>query len=523
MGQPNAVSAIADFVYKWAVHLSIRKRAFTSIFALLASGAVAVLLSGCPVSSSDDCEALGTCTGSSNETTSTETVTTSSAVPPACSSFAMGDVVDGSCGVFVMPKTGSDENAGTKDAPLATIKKALEKGGGVPVYICEGTLDEAVTVTGQAHLFGGFACSSWEYTGVKAAVIAAPDLIALQAADDSVVYAQDLQFTASAAMAAGGSSIALYVHKGAEIELVRVDVTAGAGAPGNEGETTPGTGTDGEDGGAGLDGCINGDNVIGGKGGLNTCGDEAPEGGSGGNGTAGTNGGDGSAGQPAGGAAGLGQKGATPCMTGGNGNAGAVGPSGEGGNALGELLNTGVSGASGSPGQTGAVGNGGGGGGGARSCMAGIAGPSGGGGGAGGCGGKGGGGGGSGGASIGIAAFQAKSLLFTDVVITSANGGAGGVGGDGQPGGGGGGGGQNTKSAACAGGAGGAGGTGGAGGGGRGGHSIGIAWNTTAPPMEGVTITVGNGGLGGLGGAFNDALNEGKGDDGAAEKVLELP
>ncbi|KYF53705.1 hypothetical protein BE08_12825 [Sorangium cellulosum] len=96
-------------------------------------------------------------------------------------------------------------------------------------------------------------------------------------------------------------------------------------------------------------------------------------------------------------------------------------------------------------------------------------------------------------------------LSFDDVTIKTGNGGKGGDGGPGQDGGMGGMGGRRGETPAgsmnllpgCDGGPGGTGGKGGTGGGGHGGHAIGIAFQGTAPVLQGVTFELGAAGIGG--------------------------
>ncbi len=479
-------------------------------------------LFGCPVSSSDDCEALGTCTTSGTETTGTTTE-----VPPECSSFDPGSVVGESCGVFVVPQGDPDMNGdGTKKNPFGTLAAGIEGAQGKPVYVCAGTLAESLVVSGAARIFGGFACDTWAYSGEKPLLEAPADQIAVTVEDAAIFRAQDLSIVAQSAQADGASSIGIFAKAGTSVELVRVDVTAGDGADGADGETPVGDVPASENGGAGADGCVSADPTSGGKGGKSMCGDVAPNGGIGGQGTD-ADGGDGSDGQPVSATDGLGGAGATAvvtCKLGTKGADGEAGPHGAGGTAPGTLAITGFVGAAGADGAIGQPGQGGGGGGGGKKCGDGTAGPGGGGGGAGACGGAGGKGGQGGGASIGIAAVDGASLLLADVVITTGKGGIGGAGGGPQGGGKGGdpgdpGAGSTT---ACNGGFGGFGGSGGSGGGGRGGHSLGIAFGAGMPTLgASVSILTGAAGEAGAGGLGNET--DGAGDPGVAMETMELP
>ncbi len=499
----------------------MRKRALGRGLLLGGLLAVARLGAGCVVSSSDDCEALGTCPETTTGTTTTTSSTTTT-VPPACIDFAAGDVVSAECGLFVAPGTGSDDMGdGSQATPFATLGKALGVAQTKPVYACAGPLVESVVVKGDRVVLGGFACDSWAYTGDKPALSAAADAIAITVDEGASLTLQDFAVASVAAKKGGGSSIAMLARSLASLDLTRVDVTAGDGALGVAGVTpaqAPGDGTPGMPGGTG---CSAADaQILGGTGGLTMCDGASTNGGLGGTGTL-ASGGDGSEGEPAGGTgvAGVGAKQNTSCKVGGQGSEGMPGGEGAGAAANGTLTADGFAGASGDPGDPGTPGQGGGGGGGAKVCANGKAGPGGGGGGAGGCGGKGGGGGGAGGSSIGIAAYSAKAITLTGGSIKTGKGGLGGAGAAGQDGGFGGPlGTAGGPGGACAGGQGGAGGPGGPGGGGAGGHSIGVVWTGTAPMATGTAYAQAGAGAGGMGGPGSAG---GAGAMGAAQDTLE--
>lgn len=509
----------------------MRRRAVQSVLAVMGLGLATAGLIGCPVSSSDDCEALGSCTTTG---TSTDTGTT---FPAECMDFEIGDVVGESCGLFVDPEAGSDaEGTGTKAKPFATVGAAVQKSGGDgAVYVCAGaegaTVEETGTlvVSGTVLIFGGFACGDWSHTDVKPTILGPSDAVVVDVQPDAGFFARDVAITAQSAKTPGASSIAIFVEEGAGLELLTVDVTAGDGADGVAGETPSGTAKAGGDGQSGAEGCLDMAGVVGGTGGVNQCAHMElsvdTDGGLGGTGTMTSAGGPGGGGLPMGGPGGAGAVGAGTCDDGVQGPKGDVGASGAGATANGSVTKEGFAGASGDAGMPGGFGHGGGGGGGAKSCANGNAGPSGGGGGAGGCGGAPGGGGGAGGSSIGVAAYNLSSVVLAKVKITTGAGGKGGAGGDGQPGGAGGKGGGPFRgvTTACDGGDGGNGGAGGPGGGGRGGHAIGVAYTGPLPAVLDVEFMKGTPGAGGPGGAFNEAAKAGAGEPGIAEDMLELP
>lgn len=451
------------------------------------------------------------------------TTTSSTAVPAECVPSTAGDVVSDECGVFVSSSLGSDANDGTKAKPFATITAAFESANGKPLYLCGEAFAESVSIANSSTIYGGLDCASdWKYIGdtARSTLTAAEDAIPLRVLANQTLTAANIKVVAANAKAAGGSSIAILAEANATLDLLKSDVEAGNGAPGEDGmdvEGMAGAGQNGVDGGAPCSAAT----VNGGVGPLNECGDVDSIGGPGGTGfqnSAGP-GGPGEPGSDVNDNAGGGEVGANNCGNGTAGTPGAAGAPGAGAKAAIGTLNpeTGFAGIAGVSGQPGQPGQGGGGGGGARGGVTGgglnkcasaasAGGASGGSGASGGCGGVGGPGGGPGGASIAIVSLGA-TLVFEEVTLTAKDAGAGGDGGDGQLGGGGGTGGKagtvdaamTDLNAACKGGNGGAGGKGGRGGGGLGGHSLGIAYLGEPPDTTKATVTVGVPGDGGLG------------------------
>lgn len=448
---------------------------------------------------------------------------------PECIPSQNSTVVADECGVFVSSDHGSDTTGkGTKEAPYATLGAALKKGS--TIYACSGaaSYSEALKVDKRAVLFGGLDCTSWAYGAAKTGLTADADQVPLtltSAASGSEIH--DFAITAKDAVAAGGSSIALIADH-ADVELEKVDITAGIGQDGalgiaqNQMQTPPeANGKDGADDAA----CNIPVFVAGGAGGTNTCDGATTNGGNGGKGYADTNGGQGGDGLPDDVSnGGTGQTKTVPCNANDpKGALGDAGVEGTGARGIGELTSAGYQGPVGTLGGNGTPGQGGGGGGGARQCDVNglFAGPSGGGGGAGGCGGAPGNPGQSGGSSIGIVVLGAN-LLLTNITITTKTGGSGGTGGDGQIGGAGGLPGHAVASNACDGGKGGQGGAGGPGGGGAGGHSIGIAAKAAKLPALGSTTIHHEAGAPGGAGGDTDTTDTTKGDPGLGCKTLDF-
>jgi hypothetical protein len=480
-----------------------------------------VSLEGC-FHPENDCEKLQNCAPEPTGGGGSGTGGTGGA-PPECIPGVASAPVDDTCGVFVSA-AGKDTNEGKKSTPKKTLAGALAAANGAPVYVCVDGLNEAVSLTEDATVYGGLDCAKgWTYVGLNAKTpwTAGAGEIPLRIASGARAKLEDVAITAADATTPGGSSIAVLAEVGTQLGLARCNVSAGNGAEGATGDTPMDPVTGGVDGNPGKDACASDMDQTGGSSAVLSCDGTPVNGGGGGQGNTST-GGAGSPGLPFNAASGTGGMGqidaANACTAGGDGAPGMTGAAGPGAPmSLGTLGPDGPLGVSGGDGKAGAPGQGGGGGGGGKACMSGKAGASGGSGGSGACGGAGGKGGKPGGSSIGIVSLGAKLTLDTANITTKA-GGKGGPGGAGQLGGKGGAAGppgmSNDGSAACAGGKGGDGGPGGKGGGGLGGHSIGIAHVGEAPNTTGATITVGAPGDGGEGEGL-----DGKGASGVATKV----
>lgn len=417
--------------------------------------------------------------------------------------------------VFVSPD-GDDDNAGTREAPLATLTEAVKLAAASKlVLVCNAIYQqERVSIMGGARIYGGFKCTDWSVEAKRPTFAPTTPGPALRiAAVAAEVLIDNVGFQVADALAAGETALAALVSDSAQVTLQRVTLKAGKGKAGSAGALMPfpypnaGTlagnpeGPVGQGGGpkvcecqltltslagpggapapAGMAGVKGGPEHGGGLGGDPAAGDC-------GAGSAGKKGGDAPAREPALGAATLGAA-----------------------SLAGWLPTVGAPGSPGEPGQ--------GGGGGASLNASGH----GGGGGCGGCGGNGGPGGQGGGASIALLVLASQVTLSAST-LTTADAGDGGSGAAGQNGQqeSGGGGNPLTTSNSCGGGTGGKGGKGGAGGGGAGGISVGIVWKGTTAPTASTdtTISFGNAGAKGVGGVpgVNDGL------DGVARPLLGL-
>jgi len=447
-------------------------------------------------------------------------------------------VVAEAYGVFASP-AGSDSNAGTRSAPVATLGHGMDvaKATGKRVYVCAGSFGEELVIGASrdgVNVYGGLDCAGWTY-GAGNRVVVAPlgsgyalELEGLQTG----VTLEDLEFDSQSAPSPGESSIAALASNSQNVVLERVTLVAAAAADGSAGGASgPGAdagptnwygtppaypelnGASASDAGAApATAC--------------TCRDQSSS--TGGAGSGPSNVPPPTAGLPSYGDAGAGAPGVSGNQCNSQGAGGADGldaPVATAGtpntslgacSASGWIPGAGVAGVNGPPGQ-------GGGGGGDGKFQSGA----GGGGACGGCGGAGGPAGAGGGSSIALLAYQ-SSVTLVDCLLTSMAAGHGGAGASGEQG-------QagavmagNGLLGGCPGGGGGAGAGGTGGQGGAGGLSVGIGYCGTAPTVDGTVVpgaatlggitlgTAGAGGAGGSGGAAATNSTDPAGANGAS-------
>ncbi len=302
----------------------------------------------------------------------------SEAGPPVCDKSAdpkdsPACVVDAD-GIFV-DTAGVDTNAGTKEAPVKTITKAvaLAQAGVGRVYVCVGSYPEMVSLTTAVSVYGGFACGTYAYSGVLPVVTAPVGNSALSISGVTGVSIEDMEFvspdaTGMNASGSGNSSIAAFISTSTGVAIKRSTFMAGAGVAAAAGAATgsafpgpapmanPGTaGAAGAGGPAVPNNCTNGS-------GTSASGEGGQASGGGSNGTAGSSNPTISPAYPADGNH-DGAKG-TNCGS-GSAHAGSYGLGGAGGAsapALGVLSATAWAASSGGAGMPGGVGEGGGGG-----------------------------------------------------------------------------------------------------------------------------------------------------------------
>ncbi|HKY41131.1 MAG TPA: hypothetical protein VJN18_34595 [Polyangiaceae bacterium] len=429
-------------------------------------------------------------------------------------------------GVFVSSDIGDDvAGNGTREAPYASITKGIASAAGKNVYVCLGAADfyeEKLTITEAVdgvRIYGGFECDNWTHDTHRYVGVQSPEPIALRIQSlKTGAQIENVRFVAADGTPSDKSSFGAFVTDSKGVVLRRVEITAGDGAKG----------VDGNSGTAGMNGSTAGpaptgkvaicpndivpNSQTGGDwGSVDHCGSVGGLGGTAFKSTA--NGGPGGPGAPTENVHPLGaiENGGPPGGTGGPGTEGDAGTVGAQASALGTFAKAGFSPANGKAGTDGYSGQGGGGGGaskGSGTCV----GASGGAGGMGGCGGKGAEPGLGGGASVGLFSWNSDVTLDASEIVSSVGGGGGGGGDGGLRGQGASGGEGGLGVGAIAqggdGGDGGNGGDGGSGSGGTGGPSYALVYSGTKPmyDLADTTLTEGDGGDPGLGGSVSDVM-----------------
>lgn len=499
----------------------------------------------------------------------------SACVPRADADEPDSEFVDANCdgidgdvskSVFVA-LSGSDDAAGSREAPVRTIGRAIElavRDGKSAILVASGEYGETFALSDGVSVHGGYdAAENWTRRGAPTIVRSFGPVLR---ADDvaTATRVTHLRLEAFDATEPGASAIGAMLVGSTGVAFEDVTISAGMGAAGVSPSRSP-TGERGRVGSVGTASRLTGNcshfpNASptyasappGGAGGAPVCG--CGRGGRGADGGANVGGGaDGGR---------TGEYGFRPestgCMSrevfgssygtagpaggawraagraGGDGRPGTMGPAGGPGGELGVFTYETYVPADGFAGGLGGPGGGGGGGGSGGFCFFNdefctSTGAGGGGGGSGGCGGQGGAGGGGGGASVALYLWSSTAKLERVELIahdggpggSGARGGAGGPGGDGGAGGGI----SMTTPASCGGiggpgGRGGPGGQGGSGGGGGGGPSVGLLLGGDSLQHEDsteVSIRIGVGGAGGPGGPGAPA-----GQTGRASPLIDL-
>lgn len=140
-------------------------------------------------------------------------------------------------GVFVNGIRGDDANDGSRAAPVRTIHRALEVAGTRQrLYVCGTSYAESVSLTKPIHIYGGFDCDTWSYTGQRAVI--APKItgyaLDVQRVEPEIVIA-DVEAVSRPGVAGNVSSVAVRAAW-SHVRFVRGRFSAGAGFRGADGE-----------------------------------------------------------------------------------------------------------------------------------------------------------------------------------------------------------------------------------------------------------------------------------------------
>ncbi|NOU32611.1 MAG: hypothetical protein HOO96_32305, partial [Polyangiaceae bacterium] len=237
---------------------------------------------GCIIPKSD-CEWDNTCNGAQNDGGGTDSGP--DAITP-CDPQKDVACISEEKGFFV--KTGSQGGDGTRAKPFGKIQEGIEAATATKfrVYVCEGDYAETVNIKKTVGLYGGLTvcdASTWTPTVGRVSKVKAAAGYALDASAGSIEIT-DLSFTApdfagqteTTDGTAGKSSIAAFIHSGADVQAKRTSFTAQGGGNAKPTMADPsGTGAPGITGGT-----ADGTNV--GAGGVSTCGVAGGKGGTGG-------------------------------------------------------------------------------------------------------------------------------------------------------------------------------------------------------------------------------------------------
>ncbi|MFO0551857.1 MAG: hypothetical protein U0271_25950 [Polyangiaceae bacterium] len=434
-------------------------------------------------------------------------------VPTTSCTFADGASIPGDCGLFVKSDLGTGGDGSQAD-PFGNLNEALvhatelvgTTNAAVNVYVCSNTIDIVgpIELTAGVHLVGAIDCADgyrFSAASFNSKIVGSRDTPVVRVTGGALPNSlSNFDVRAVPGINPGSSSIGVLVN-GGTLAVTGCHIEASDGLPGTDG-------VDGIPGAAVADGEGGSFGDVPGMGGASSCGTAG--GGGGGRATiwgspinvAASNG---SPNQTNKGSSG------TTCT---NGQPGADhgnddGPNGLDGIGVGTIDENGYTGVSGTPGADGLNGAGGGGGGYTETAV-GLA--AGGGGGAGACAGTAGTNGSYGGSSLGIVSVGA-ALTVSDSSIVLGDGAPGGKRGVGGL--------ASTRGVGamgrivqsgmmivhgCPGGDGGAAGDGGFGGAGSGGHSVGIAYQGSAPVVTTVDVTLGAPGMAGSGGAASSGV-----------------
>ncbi|MGH2901520.1 MAG: PKD domain-containing protein, partial [Solirubrobacteraceae bacterium] len=163
-------------------------------------------------------------------------------------------VLEDSAHAYFVAKTGSDDNAGTRAAPFATIAKAIAAsdadGNGGDVYIGAGTYNESVVLKSRVSLYGGFVDGTWRRDVATSRPLIAGGRIAVRGSDANDLAVDGVSIRATSAVDSALSSIALLLNDSRKVTVRASSLQAGDGAAGAKGRdgTSYASASDGSNG-----------------------------------------------------------------------------------------------------------------------------------------------------------------------------------------------------------------------------------------------------------------------------------
>ncbi|HVK65994.1 MAG TPA: hypothetical protein VM694_16040, partial [Polyangium sp.] len=223
----------------------LRRHGARSALALLACAAGAVAFGGCGLDMFADCSVTKTCAGEASSQAGCPLGEDPSRPSP--------------CGLHVAA-SGKDDNPGTAERPLRTLRAAVEKAqtqGARPIYACAETFLEPLVLRGGEVIHGGYTCtgnSPWTTQVGVTTLSASANEVPLRVGAEGPTVVTNFKVVAADAVPGGASSIAVIADR-ADLKLVRCHLEAGLGADGFAPPTEAAGATAGATGKMGLAAC----------------------------------------------------------------------------------------------------------------------------------------------------------------------------------------------------------------------------------------------------------------------------
>jgi hypothetical protein len=156
---------------------------------------------------------------------------------------------DGAAALHVDAARGSDANAGTREAPFATIDAGIQRAAsGQEIRVAGGSYPQAITLRSGLRIMGGYDGSNWQRT--DAATFVGAGSVAVSGSNVSDVVLDGLIIQSADVSDAGVSSVALRLENSTGITIRSSRLLSGQGGNGTAG-SAGGGGNGGSGGSAG--------------------------------------------------------------------------------------------------------------------------------------------------------------------------------------------------------------------------------------------------------------------------------